>query len=68
MRAYNVHIEAEDATGNKIEFVEVVEYPGRPLDSSGCVPEWEREAKGVAQVKRRMPHLRNVRAKWSIHV
>lgn len=68
-RAYNVYIEAEDQHGNKIEFTEVAEYPDRSVHSRwDCVNESEREAKAIAQVKRRMPHLRNVRAKWSIHV
>lgn len=68
MRAYNVHIIAEDANGNEIKFTEVAEYPGRSTGLSGCVPEFEREAKAIRQVRDRMPHLRNVRAEWSIHV
>jgi hypothetical protein len=67
-RAYNVFIEAEDQNGNKVEFTEVAEYPDRSRDRWGCVSEPEREAKAIAQVRNRMPHLRNVRAKWSIHV
>lgn len=68
MRAYKVYIEAEDEKGNKLEFVEIAEYPYRPTDHTGCVRESEREAKAVNQVRSRMPHLRNVKAKWSIHV
>lgn len=68
MRAYNVHIIAEDAAGNQTKFVEVAAYPDRPTDRSGCVTEGEREAKAIRQVRARMPHLRNVRAEWSIHV
>lgn len=68
MRAYNVHITAEDAAGNKMKFVEVAEYPDRPSDLSGCVTESVREAKAIRQVRERMPHLRNVRAERSIHV
>lgn len=68
MRAYNVHIIAEDAAGNKIKFVEVVEYPDRPTDRSGCVTESVRERKAIEQVRTCRPHLRNVKAEWSIHV
>lgn len=68
MRAYKVHIVAEDSGGNEVTFVEIAEYPNRPTNLSGCVRECEREAKAVEQVRQRMPHLRNVRAKWSIHV
>lgn len=68
MRAYNVHIIAKDCGGNDIKFVEVAEYPNRPTDRSGCVTESERERKAIEQVRKCMPHLRNVQAAWSIHV
>lgn len=68
MRAYKVYIEAEDENGRKIEFVEIAEYPNRPTDLTGCVRESERETKAINQVRNRMPHLRNIKAKWSIHV
>lgn len=68
-RAYKVFIEAEDRLGNKVEFTEIAEYPDRSAsDPYACVKESDREAKAIAQVRSRMPHLRNVRAKWSIHV
>lgn len=68
MRAYNVYIVAEDVAGNQITFVEIAEYPDRPTDLSGCVRESEREAKAIKQVRKRMPHLRKVKAQWSVHV
>lgn len=68
MRVYKVFIIAEDQTGNKIEFVELAEYPHAPIDKTGCVKESEREAKAIAQVHQRMPHLKNVQVKWSIHI
>lgn len=64
-RAYNVDIEAEDENGNKITFVEVASYEGMVR---GPVPEDEREAKAVQQVRARMPHLRSLRATHSSHV
>ncbi len=67
-RAYNVHIVAEDAAGNEIKFDEVVRYPGRAIDVSGRVPECVREDEAVKQVQNRMPHLKNVHAKGSIHI
>lgn len=66
-RAYKVCIEAEDQY-SKLEFIEIAEYPNNSKDRWGCVSESDREAKAIAQVRRRMPHLRNIRAKWSIHV
>lgn len=68
MRAYKVFIGAEDQQGNKVEFIEIAEYPNCPTDVSGCVCESDREEKAIRQVRHRMPHLKNVRAKWSIHV
>lgn len=66
-RSYYIHIIAEDVHGNIITFDEVVRYPDRSRGLSGCVKESEREAKGITQVKERMPYLRNVRAEGSIH-
>lgn len=63
MRAYYVHIVAEDAQGNKIRFDEVVRYPNRSYQAR----EYERERDGIKQVEARMPHLRDVRAEGSIH-
>lgn len=66
-RTYKVFIEAEDERGNRVEFVELVEYPDRRKDLSGCVHEQEREADAVQQVRSRMPRLRKIRATHSIH-
>ena len=68
MRAYKVTILAEDENGRTITFTEIAEYPTRAEDVSGAVREDEREAKAIRQVRSRMPHLQNVRAKGSIHV
>ena len=68
MRAYHVEIMARDGAGNKIEFKELVTYPDRPDDLSGCVTERAREAKAIEQVRARMPNLRNVSAHGSVHV
>ena len=68
MRAYNVDIVAEDAAGNKVEFVWPVVYPKATQDSIGRVCETFRERRAVAQVRKQMPHLRNVRATGSRHV
>jgi hypothetical protein len=67
-RAYKVNIEAEDGHGNKIKFIEIADYPDRSRSLCGCVHESEREAKAIEQVRERMPHLKNVRARGSIHV
>lgn len=66
MKLYHVSIEAEDENGRKTSFTEVVEYNLDPRDPSSCIPEDKREARGVAQAKERMPHLKNVRATGSI--
>lgn len=65
-RTYMIFIHAEDAEGNSLEFTEIVEYPRRRRDATGCVHESEREATGVDQVCQRMPHLKKVHAKGSI--
>ena len=65
-RAYNVRIIAEDATGNEIEFIEVVKYPDNSQSLSGSVDEMEREGDAIKQVKARMPHHRNIRSKGSM--
>lgn len=67
-RAYRVHIVATDEKGNEIKFDEIAAYPERAEDVSGCVREEEREQKAIRQVRQKMPHLRNVHAKGSIHV
>jgi len=67
-RVYEVYIEAEDGAGQTIKFTERVYYPHKSKGPSGCTPERVREADGIVQVKKRMPHLRNVRATGSLGV
>ena len=68
MRAYYVNIVAQDSGGKEVTFVELVKYPERSEKISGCVSETEREAKAIAQVYERCPHLRNVKANGSRHI
>ncbi len=68
MKEYEVQIEAEDEKGNKIELTEFVSYPNQPSTADGAVKEGVREAQAVDQVRRRKPHFRNIKAKWSRHV
>ena len=58
MVSYDVKITAEDGSGNKLTFTEVIDYP--QYDNS--VSERFREPDAINQVRQRMPHLINVTA------
>jgi hypothetical protein len=66
-RSYYVYIEAFDQVGNKIELKEEVYYPFASEHRGGGILASERTSDAVRQVRERVPHLRGVRAVWSIH-
>jgi hypothetical protein len=73
--AYKVKIQAEDQNGNKVEFIEIVNYPDfiefpdygwNRHGQRRSIPEFEREEKAISQVRYRMAWLKNIRAHGSI--